>query len=69
MILNDKIYNILKWVAIVFIPALVILIGTIGTAIGYDMTMIQTIIGAVGVFIASIIGVSTYNYNKNEEDI
>lgn len=62
--LPDKIYNILKYISTIFIPALVVLIASISAAIGFDCSVICAIIGAIGVFIGSLIGVSTKVYNK-----
>lgn len=60
--MKNKTYNILKWVAIVFIPALVALISSIGLAVGCDMTIATAIIGACGTFLATLLGVSSINY-------
>ena len=60
--MNNKLYNILKWVAIVFIPALVVLISSVGLAIGCDMTIVTAIIGASGTFLATLLGISSINY-------
>lgn len=64
MILPDKIYNILKWVLITFIPALIVLISTLGVIYNFDTEIITLTIGAVASFLATIIGISNYNYNK-----
>lgn len=65
--MNNKVYSILKWVAIVFMPAMVALISSIGLAIGYDMTIVTAIIGACGTFLATLLGVSSINYyNKGD---
>ena len=60
--MNNKLYNILKWVAIVFIPAVVALISSVGLAVGCDMTIATAIIGACGTFLATLLGVSSINY-------
>lgn len=60
--MNNKVYSILKWVAIVFMPAMVTLISSIGLAIGCDMTIVTAIIGACGTFLATLLGVSSINY-------
>ena len=64
MILPDKIYNILKWVLITFIPALIVLISTLGVIYNFDTEIITLTIGAIASFLATIIGISNYNYNK-----
>lgn len=64
MILPDKVYNILKWLLITFTPALIVLISTLGVIYNFDTEVITLTIGAIATFIATIIGISNYNYNK-----
>lgn len=65
--ISNRVYDILKYVATIFIPALVVLISSISVAVGFDATVICAIIGAIGIFIGSLIGVSTKAYNKQKE--
>lgn len=66
MILHDKIYNYLKWIVVVMLPALGTLIGTIGTAFNWEYTQpTLVIITAVTTFLGALIGVSTVSYNSN----
>ena len=67
MILSDKIYNALKWIIMIFVPALITLISGLGVLLGFDTTIINGIIGLVAAFIGSLIGVSSVNYNKEQE--
>lgn len=64
--LPNKVYDILKYVATIFIPSLVVLISSISAAIGSDATIVCAIIGAIGIFVGSLIGVSTQKYNKKK---
>ena len=64
MILSDKVYNILKWTLITFVPALILLISTLGTIYGFDTEIITLTIGAIATFIGSLIGISNYNYKN-----
>ena len=66
MILNDKLYNILKWGLITFVPALLVLIETLGVIYGYDTQVLVLTISAIATFVGSLIGVSNVNYNKNK---
>lgn len=68
MILNDKVYNILKWLLIIVVPASITLIGGIGTLYGYDTTKIITIISLVSTFIGAITGISNNNYYKDKNE-
>lgn len=62
--ISNKVYDILKYISTILIPALVVLIASISAAIGYDCSVVCAIIGAIGVFIGSLIGVSAKAYNK-----
>lgn len=69
MKLNDKIYNILKWVALVVLPAL----GTLYFALSgiwglpYGEQIVGTIT-AIDTFLGALLGISTYQYNKTKGD-
>ena len=63
MRLSNGTYDKLKWIALAFIPALEVLILTVGKIWGlpyYDN--IGATVAAVGVFLAAIIGVSRKTY-------
>jgi hypothetical protein len=66
-ILTDKTYNILKWVALVLLPAL----GTLYFALAgiwgfpYGEQIVGTIT-AIDTFLGVILGISTIQYNKKE---
>ena len=66
MILPDKVYNILKWVLMTFVPALIVLISTFGVIYNFDTEIITLTIGAIATFVATIVGISNYNYKKGE---
>lgn len=62
----DKLYNWLKWICLIGLPAISGLIGTIGMALGWANTETAVIIiNAVAACIGTMIGVSTYKYNKD----
>ena len=66
-ILTDKTYNILKWVALVLLPAL----GTLYFALAgiwgfpYGEQIVGTIT-AIDTFLGVILGISTVQYNTKE---
>lgn len=66
-ILTDKTYDILKWVALVLLPAL----GTLYFALAgiwgfpYGEQIVGTIT-AIDTFLGVILGISTVQYNKKE---
>lgn len=66
MVLNDKWYNIFKWGLLIFIPALLTLIGTLGQIYGWDTEKIVLTISAISTFIGIITGISNHNYKKGE---
>lgn len=64
MKLNDKVYNVLKWICLIVVPAATTLISTLGTIYGADMTTITATIGAASTFVGAVIGISTKTYNS-----
>ena len=67
MKLSDKIYQILKWGLIIFIPALITLIGTLGQIYNFDTETIVLTISAISTFLGVITGISNYNYKKGDK--
>lgn len=69
MKLSNRAFDILKWVAILFLPALAILIRTVFAiwSIPYGEEISSTIV-ALQVFLGAILGLSTLNYNKEAAD-
>lgn len=65
MVLSDKVYNFLKWLCLIAMPALSVLISVIFKVweIPYAV-QITTTINAIAVFIGALIGVSQFNLNK-----
>lgn len=65
MKLSNKAFDVLKWVAILFLPALAILIRTVFAIwkIPFGEEISSTIV-ALQVFLGAILGVSSLNYNK-----
>lgn len=64
----EKVYNVSKWITIVFLPALTTLVGVIlncFNVIGADIVL--TIMTAITTFLGVILGVSNINYKKKEE--
>ena len=66
--MSDKIYKILKWVALIALPALSTFIFALSSLWGFDASIIIGSIAALETFIGSLIGVSTYQYNKNQNN-
>lgn len=65
---SNKVYDVLKWIAQVFLPALITLYGVIATALNLPYTdVITTIAIGVDAFLGSILGISSYNYHKGDK--
>ena len=65
---SDKTYNILKWIAQLFLPALGALYFALASIWGfpYGEEIVGTIT-AVDAFLGMILGISTANYKKAQE--
>jgi hypothetical protein len=66
----DKIYNVLKWIAIVALPALATLVKVVCAIwkLPYG-DQIATTITAVATFLGALLAVSTGIYNKKNKEI
>ena len=68
MKMSNKVYDVLKWIAMYFLPA----IGTLYFALSgiwklpYGEQVVGTIT-AVDTFLGVILGISTAQYNKNSQ--
>lgn len=69
MILNNKVYDVLKWVAMVFLPAFTTFFGVIGATCNIPHTQeILTIMVAFDTFLGSLLGISSTMYKKQKGD-
>ena len=68
MKLSDSTYNILKWILMIVVPALITLISTLGTIYGWDTSTITLTIAAIATFLGVITGISNSNYYKENID-
>lgn len=58
-IIPDKVYDILKWVGLVALPAVATFVGTVGTAVEWaPTTVVVTVITAGGTLVGALLGVS-----------
>ena len=68
MKMSNKVYNVLKWVCITLIPALIALYGTVGATLDLPYTQtVLTIAGAVNGCLGTCLGISSHNYHKGQE--
>lgn len=68
MKLPNKMYDILKWVAILALPAIGLFYGQIGPIwnLPYVSEIVDTL-NAAGLLIGTLIGLSTLAHNKSNE--
>ena len=67
--LNDKVYDVLKWVCLIALPACGVLYAALSGLWGWGYT--QQVVGtlaAVETFLGALLGVSTAQYNKGGND-
>ena len=67
--MSNKVYDILKWIAQILLPAL----GTLYFALAgiWNFPYAEAVVGtitAVDTFLGVILGISTINYNKNNKE-
>ena len=69
MKLNNKTYDILKWIAQILLPALGTLYFALSKIWGLPFaTEVVGTIAAVDTFLGAILGISSINYNKGLEN-
>ena len=70
MILSNKVYDILKWVAIIAMPALATLVKVVFTIWGLPYgTEIATTITAVATFLGALLMISNASYQKTLDEV
>lgn len=63
--MNNKTYDVLKWVALIALPALAILYGSLAEIWGLPFAeQIPDTITALDLFLGVILGISSANYKK-----
>ena len=59
-LIPDKVYDVLKWVGLIALPALAVCVQTIGTAAGWTGTdLTVTSLTSLGTLVGALIGAST----------
>ena len=66
MKLNNKVYDVLKWLIMIVSPAIIVLITALTNAWGWNIPLeaIVTTISSVTAFVGVVVGISTFQYNK-----
>ena len=67
--MNNKTYDVLKWVAQILLPAVATLYFAIAQIWGlpYGEQIVGTIT-AIDAFLGALLGISTYQYNKDKNN-
>lgn len=69
MKIPDKMYEILKWIGLICLPALAWFVTEVGADIGIsNAETVAKVLNATGTLLGILIGVSTYNYRKEVDN-
>lgn len=66
----DKLYTFLKWLCLIALPAISVFMLTVLPVLGVaenTVTIVVTLISAVGTLIGALIGVSTHTYYNGKK--
>jgi len=67
MKMSNKVYDVLKWIALILLPALATLYFALAKIWGFPYAAeIVGTISAVDAFLGALLGISTANYNKEQ---
>lgn len=67
---TNEVYDVAKWIAIYFIPALSTFVGVVGLAVDWQLTAVATtIISAFGAFLAGCIRMSVAEYERAKKEL
>lgn len=65
--MSNKMYDILKWFTLIFLPALITFAGVVMNTIDFQYTnIVLTIATAFNTFLGTILGISNYQYTNSE---
>lgn len=63
--MSNRVYDVLKWIAMVFLPAFIMFIGVVLNCFNVEYTdIVLTIMSAFETFLGAILGISNINYHK-----
>ena len=68
--MSDKVYNTLKWIAMILLPAAGTLYFALAGIWGFPFP--EEVVGtitAVDTFLGVLLGISTSNYNKKNQEV
>lgn len=66
--MSNKVYDVLKWIALVALPAITALWLTLANIWGFPYAeAIGATLAAITTFLGALLGISSYQYNKSLE--
>lgn len=69
MLMSNKVYDILKWIAQILLPAAGTCYAALAVIWGFPYgEQIVGTIAAIDTFLGALLGISTANYKKNKEE-
>ena len=70
MLIPNKIYDVLKWVLLIVVPAFITLLTALTMAWHWDIPLeaIVTTITATATFLGAVLGISSAVYNSTDAD-
>ena len=65
--MNNKTYDIIKWIVTVVLPALLVFFSVLGNTLNWNFTDVVMTIGTAFIaMLGTILGISSINYNKEK---
>lgn len=64
---SNKVYDVLKYVVLIALPAFITFVNIVGVQLGHDMTTTIVILTAFNTLLGTLIGISSVKYNKENE--
>lgn len=67
--MTNKVYDVLKWGALVFVPALATFLGVLAPVWSWDPALTNAVLVSLtgfGVFLGTLLGISTIQYRRNQ---
>ena len=67
MILNSKLYDVMKWVCLIALPAVSVFYAALDGAFGWGHAQsVSTVLAATETLLGSLLGVSSAGYRKED---
>ena len=66
---SNKLYDVLKWIALIFIPAFAVFYGAVGQVWNwFEPDKVVYTLTAIDTFLGGLLGISTIQYNNKTGD-